>query len=81
MIEFEESGLQFRLSDDNCFRIEKHRLALKHHRYSSQNIKACEFISFIKGRMVFVEAKSSAPVTTPGKVEELMLHGEKMPDN
>lgn len=81
MMEFVESGLNFRLADNNCFRIEKHSLALKHHRHSSQNIKACEFISFIKDRMVFVEAKSSAPLNTNGKVEDLMLNGVKMPDN
>ncbi|MDE6315849.1 MAG: hypothetical protein K2L71_05220 [Muribaculaceae bacterium] len=81
MIEFEESGLTFRLDEDNCFRVEQHPLANRGYKTSTHNIKACEFISYINGRHIFVEAKSSAPRKRNGSVDDLTLNGNPMPDN
>ncbi len=81
MTEFLESGMTFRLDDANCFRVEQHELVKKSWRTSSQNNKACEFVTVINSRHVFVEAKSSAPKGSAGKVADLTLNGEKIPDN
>lgn len=81
MIEFDESGMRFSLDNDNCFRAERHPLATRGYKTSTQNLKACEFISYINGRHVFVEAKSSAPQKRNGSVDDLMLNGKPMPEN
>ncbi|MBD5174360.1 MAG: hypothetical protein HDT06_00895 [Bacteroidales bacterium] len=81
MTEFIESGMSFKLSDDNCFRIEEHKLVRKTVKHSTQNLKACEFVSYVNNRHVFVEAKSSAPKGPAGKVEDLKLNGKSMPAN
>lgn len=76
-----ESGMVFRLPDDNCFPVEKHHLAKASWQTTSQNIKACEFVTYDNDKHVFVEAKSSAPLGRNGNVGDLRLNGKKLPDN
>ena len=80
MIEFEESGLHFQLPDSNCFRIEKHPLVCKGYR-STQNLRACEFVTHLNGRFVFVEAKSSCPKGPSGNVGNVKLGNAELPPN
>lgn len=81
MIEFLESGMIFRLDENNCFRIEKHPKARKSYRNCTQGVKACEFVTYANGRHVFVEAKSSAPQAPAGLIEDLTLNGCPIPKN
>lgn len=75
-----ESGMTFQIDENNCFVIEKHPLVTKGYK-SSQNNKACEFVTFSRDSHVFVEAKKSAPRGSNGNIDDLKLNGEGFPDN
>lgn len=81
MIEVKESGLTFNLDDDNCFRVEEHPVVRRKYGGSSQGNKACEFVTVVDGRHIFVEVKSSAPKGRTGYVRDLTLNGAPMPEN
>lgn len=81
MIEIEESGLIFELADDNCFRVEQHRLVTRGCRNCTQNNKACEFITYLNNRHVFVEVKQSAPQKVDASRKPNLPHNWVVYDN
>lgn len=56
MIEFEESNMKFCFPDEDLYHIEKSPLVRK-----LECVAVCECVAKLKGKVCFIEAKSSAP--------------------
>lgn len=79
MIHFNESGMNFEFSKDNCYRIEEDILVKNCHCKSTSNNMACECVSFIDDHHYFIEAKQSVPRKADGTVKNVLLNGKALP--
>lgn len=81
MITFDESGLTFEFKDDDCYIIENDPLIANSQCASTSNNMACECISIIDSKHVFIEVKSSAPRGASANIKKISLDGKPLPEN